>query len=286
MKVATQTAVALVSISAWIGIAQGQNALNPQASELDVVLENAQTYVAEYEESLGMVIGEEEYVQNATWMVGRFPRRVGSTERRRLKSDFLLLPILDEWYGVRNVLSVDGIAVPAPETFSETPEEIIANRTDAEHNIGDFARTFNVPTFALTLLRPDNIGRFLFEKDDEDRINDVDTWEIDFTEVVSPTMVRGSDGTDRFAKGTFWISPQTGEVLRTELVFEVESTQISFEARIRVEYEANVLLDLFVPDKMEEHYTSDVHTVDARADYSNFKRFSVRIDLNPGVIVQ
>jgi len=233
MKVVLRTIAAPVLICTLIGTGHAQNPTESQPVALGTVLERAVTYVSEYEELLGMIIGEEEYVQNATWMRAGPPSRVTRRQQRRLRSDFLLLPILEEWYGVRNVLRVDGLRVEASETFLESPEEIIANRTDAQHNIGDFARTFNVPTFALTLLRPKNINRFSFEKRDEDRIDDVETWEIDFSEVVSPTMVRGSNGEDRFAKGRFWISPETGEVLRTELVFEVDSAEIPYDARMR-----------------------------------------------------
>ena len=286
MKVVVQMNAALVLVCLLTVAVHAQNAPRLQPVDLGMVLERAETYVSEYEQQLGMIIGEENYVQNATWMTRGFPNSVAQRQQRRLRSDFLLLPILEQWYGVRNVLRVDGLPVEAPATFPESPEEIIANRTDAQHNIGEFARTFNVPTFALTLLRPDNINRFSFEKRDEDRIDDVNTWEIEFSETVSPTVVRGSNGDDRFATGRFWISPESGEVLRTELVFDVDSDEGRYEARIRVQYEANALLGLLVPDTMDEHYDSRFHSVDARADYSNFKRFSVRVEHNPGAVVQ
>ena len=79
---------------------------------------------------------------------------------------------------------------------------------------------------------------------------------------------------------------ETGEVLRTEISFEVDSTEYRFDVRIRAEYEANSLLGVLVPDTMEEHYDSRLHSVDVRAYYSNFKRFAVTSERNPGAIVQ
>jgi hypothetical protein len=281
MKTAVKTLVMLALLSPSARVAQGQGEV-----DLDTVLERAVSYVDNYEEELGMIIGAEEYVQNATWMSRtRRPTSVIDRERRRLRSDFLLLPFEDRWYGVRSVITVDGNPVEAPETLPTSTEEIIANRTDTQYNIGGFERTFNVPTFALTFFRSDNLDRFSFEKRGDDRIEGYETWEIRFSEEVSPTLVRGSDGESRYANGRIWVDPTTGKILRTEIVFEVDTDIEPYRATMRVDYEENALLGILVPDSMEERYSTRFHTVDARAEYSNFQRFSVRVDTNPGALV-
>ncbi len=281
MKTIAKT-LALLAVTAMLpGEARGQD-----GTELDTILDRAASYVDAYEEELGMIVGEEEYVQNATWMSrsARPPVVVGR-ERRRLQSDFLLLPVEDRWYGVRSVLRVDGNPVDEPDTFPESPREIVENRTDTAYNIGDFTRTFNVPTFALTVLRRDNVGRFSFERRGGDRIEDHETWEIRFSEVVTPTLVRGAGGEDRFATGRVWIAPESGKILRTQIVIDVRTGGEPYRATQRVQYEENPVLGILVPASMEERYDSEFHTVEARADYSDFQRFRVQVDQAPGTII-
>lgn len=281
MKTIAGTLVVLGAAAVAAGAARGQD-----DRDLETVLDRAAAYVDAYEDELGMIVGEEEYVQNATWMSrAARPPVVVDRERRRMSSDFLLLPVRDRWYGVRSVLRVDGNPVEEPETFPESPREIVEDRTDTAYNIGDFTRTFNVPTFALTVLRPENVDRFSFERRGRDRIEGHDTWEIRFTEVVAPTLVRGADGGARFATGRIWIAPGTGRILRTEIVIDVRTGREPYRARQRVQYEENSVLGILVPASMEERYDSEFHTVEARADYSEFKRFSVQVDQAPGTIV-
>ena len=132
----------------------------PQAPDLDSVLGRTQAYVAAYEQELGLIVGREEYVQNATWLGQTRPRGVIAREQRRLSSDFLLLSAGARWYGVRNVLRVNGVPVDEPETFPESVEALIATSRDTRYDIGEFQRTFNVPTFPLTFFRPGNLFRF------------------------------------------------------------------------------------------------------------------------------
>jgi hypothetical protein len=193
-------------------------------------LERAQSYVAVYAGQLGAIIGEEGYVQNAEW---RTPRALDRGQRvaraqRRLSSEFLLVRIEGSWFGARNVHRVDGRPVEARDEFAsalvESPSTLMAIWPDnIRYNIGDFERTINVPTYALTILSPNNFQRFSFDKERERTIENVQTWEVQFSEIASPTMVRGLDGGDRHAQGMLWISPETGEILKTEIVFEFES---------------------------------------------------------------
>src|SRR5688572_15384584 len=80
------------------------------SSELDGVLQRAIEYVAQYEEQLGNLIGNEEYVQNAAWLItgGRGYPQVGKKMQRRTSSDFLIIQVGSEWAAIRKVNRVDG----------------------------------------------------------------------------------------------------------------------------------------------------------------------------------
>lgn len=290
MKSVSGTAASAAALAALflsfslVGIASGQEGGDSNRLDLDTVMARATGYVSDYEEQLGTLIGEEEYVQDAAWLGPTFPRTIVARDRRRLSSDFLLLQVRERWYGVRNVLRVDGVPVEVPDVFPESLEEVLETRTDAQYNIGDFARNFNVPTFALTFLRSGNLGRFSFEQDGGRTIEGVRAWEIRFSETVSPTLVRGANGEDRPAHGIFRVDPETGRVFSTEVVFEGESAGARYRVTMRVGYQDSPELGMMVPATMEEHYDSDFHTVDARAEYRNFQRFRVQVDVMPEAV--
>jgi hypothetical protein len=212
------------------------------ASDLNTVLERAQNYVVAYEEQLGTIIGEETYDQTAIWHGSRLRGMKVETQRRRMSSDFLLTRVAGEWYGVRNVQVVDlkpvtgkrpdfaGILKQSPDAVAEQLDEI--SRNNRRYNIADFTRTFNVPTFPLTILHRSNFGRFTFEKADETTIGNVMTWEIRFAEVLHPTMIQDLLGNDQPQHGRLWIDPETGKVLKTETLIDAKPGAVSRNATL------------------------------------------------------
>ena len=163
-----------------------------QVRDLKAVLERAVSYVSAYEEKLGSIIGNEDYSQTAKWGGGR-------SQRRRLSSEFLLTRVGSTWFGVRNVLHVDspelGTSRKLPEVgdtydfsgvFAQPRDQLVQKlneivRSNTRYNIGDFVRTFNVPTYSLTILLPANFRGFSFEKGSEGRIENIFAWEAGFT---------------------------------------------------------------------------------------------------------
>jgi hypothetical protein len=79
------------------------------------------------------------------------------------------------------------------------------------------SRNFNVPTTTLFFLHPANIGRFTFERKRTKKIDDVETWEINFVETARPTMMGTRSGKDVPCQGTVWVVPSDGTVVRTRL---------------------------------------------------------------------
>jgi hypothetical protein len=262
--------------------------------DLKTVLEHAQNYVANYEEQLGAIIGEEAYRQTAVWD-GTRPGglRVGR-QRRQMSSDFLLTRVESEWYGVRNVRTVDGkpvsdnqadfakILTQSPDTAAAQLDEISKN--NRRYNLGDFIRTFNVPTYPLKVLYRSNFRRFVFELKGKTSIGDVMVWEIRFTEVLHPTMITDLSGDDQPQHGTLWIDPATGEVLKTETVIDARSRAVRGKVTFVVTYKENPKLNMLVLDEMREKYDSELHRVECTATYSNFRRFETEVKLDIGPV--
>ena len=103
--------------------------------------------------------------------------------------------------------------------------------------------------------------------------------EVKYRERSHPTMIRDETGDDMPASGRFWIEPQRGTVVRSELVIDLpidlkQPTMVgvrSSVARIRVDYRHDPNLDLWVPATMQEDYPG----ANARARYDNYRRFTV-----------
>lgn len=255
--------------------------------DLTTVISRAAEYVSQYESELGNLIGTEEYSQTAVWLDNGTPPRVARRMQRRSSSDFLIIQVGPEWYALRKTNRVDGIKVKEvvpnfEEAFDNSPEansRLLRNmKSDStEHNLGDVQRDINLPTFALKVLRQGEASQFTFERAGTARISGVAVWRIRFRETAGPGLVVSRNGQPLYSNGTLWIEPETGRVLQTE--FEVENTfgTIGVKGRISVTYSPAKNLPVFVPTVMVEHYESKYHTVDCRADYTNFRTFEVDV---------
>jgi hypothetical protein len=255
--------------------------------DLETVLQRATKYVTKYEEDLGNLIGSEEYIQNASWkgMGGR--GLIARKMQRRTSSDFLILQVGPEWSGLRKVNRVDGSKVkdeqqPLADAFDGSPQSNYKQlrrmiEESTQYNIGDVIREINLPTFALAVMRKAEVQRFKFEKAGVDKIDGVQTWEVRFHEVDRPTLVHGEKLEPLYSSGTLWIDPDTGRILKTELVVENRLNKSPIKARVIVTYEPGKRVPMLVPNLMLEHYETEANTIDCRADYSNFRAFEVDV---------
>ena len=256
--------------------------------DLTAVLQRATEYVTRYEEQLGNLIGNEEYVQNAVWLEStRYGPRVGKTLRRRVSSDFLIVQVGSEWNAVRKVNRVDGAKVKEAEpafedVFDNSPAanltRLLNMRADStRYNIGDIIRDLNLPTFSLKVLRKSEVSRFAFERSGSAKIEGIQTWAVRFHEQRTPTLVIGGKDQPLFSSGTLWIEPETGRVLRTEFVVENPYTSSRIKGAITVSYAEGKNIRMLLPSLMEERYETEFNTVDCKAFYSNFRPFEVDV---------
>jgi hypothetical protein len=152
----------------------------------------------------------------------------------------------------------------------------------ARYNIGQIERNINVPLFALKFLRSENLSRFRFRLDGGKDVGGVAASRLSYTEEARPTLVSLNVVDDVAATGWFLIDPASGATVGTRMAFELRGGLIEFEVR----YARDAALGLWLPVEMTEVYS--VYTpgrvgnrsvsVDARATYSNYRRFQVTTD--------
>jgi hypothetical protein len=65
---------------------------------------------------------------------------------------------------------------------------------------------------------------------------------------------------------------------------EIERDGTLNQATSTASYIPSAQLEMLVPGVMEERYENEYHTIDARADYSNFQRFGVEVKLDLGPV--
>jgi hypothetical protein len=148
-----------------------------------------------------------------------------------------------------------------------------------------------VPTLPLAFLEPQFQARFEFERTEERvpetlrgsiRGNDgsaarftatTEVWVIAYREIGRNTLIRTSGGLDLPARGRFWIEPDTGRVVMTELSVGDANVQ----GLVDVSYALESSAGLTVPVAMRERYRNPRSgaQIEGSAVYSRFRRFAV-----------
>ena len=268
-----------------------------QEPDLEVVLSRASAYVESYERALGTMIAREEYRQRVPAIVDRLGR-LGKTylsgaQERHLLSDYMMVRLPseegDRWAGFRAVIEVDGRPVSdrlerLQTIFEGSMEETLElwqklSAESARYNIGGVTRNINVPTYALVILREENRDRFEFERIDDDRVEGLDVWVIAYEERATPTLITNRQE-DVFAHGRMWVDPVDGRIVRTEVRTDDEANDLQSEIRVR--YQPNDELGIWVPRDMRERYKLGRERVEGNAKYSNFQQFEVTVDTSIG----
>jgi len=271
--------------------------LQSTASSVDAVVKRASQYVDTYMKEFGSIIGEEHYGQAAIWEDRDLEgRKISANRTRRMVSDFMTIPVGKEYFGVRHVRQVDDITLdPQYRSFwREAFDETTSDGRDAlqkaitfentRYNIGDFNRSTNMPTFPLEVLDKDNLDLFSFSKSGEEKIGNIQTWRVRFSDRDRGTLLMstGIGADERYSiRGTLWIEPTTGRVFRAQM--ELANTlRENIEVKLEVRFRLDAALGVVVPVYMEEHYTDEYanHELDAYADYLNFRRFNTNVKLD------
>lgn len=269
-----------------------------QEPNLEQVLVRAAKYVTTLHKQLSSIVAEETYVQTARAV--RFGSMAES--KKTLRSDLLLVrpPDADRYVEFRDVFEVDGRAVRdrderlvklflEPDTNVDQLRAIIDE--SARYNIGDIPRNINTPMLTLHFLQPSIQDHFRFRRAEsgDTRLGNIaavpgrsaamfrvktEMWVIEFRETEQPTIIKTARSRDFPAEGRFWIDPETGAVLMSELVMENSDVK----ATINVSYQSEPILGFHVPVEMRERYHSGNRWIDGIATYGRFRQFQVHTD--------
>ena len=274
----------LLTVAAVL-VAAAPAAVVQEPPSLTVLLERASGYVSRYERDVSAIVSEEDYVQDA-----RNLQPFSRTERR-LRSDLLVIADDDYgWVGFRDVFEVDGR--PIHDRDERLSKLFLRPVTDAKHRAAQisresarfnisvpeysFARTINYPFMALRFIRQGDQSRSRFKIDGTKIIDGVRTIGVAFDERARPRMITSSDGSP--ARGRFWIEPESGRILATELSHETTVPKPGLIASIKVSYAEDSKVHVWVPASMDEMYRIGAYvTIEGRARYSNVRRFNVDV---------
>jgi hypothetical protein len=290
-----EVAAAIVAVVALSGPPLAQTR-EPSMRE---VLRNAADYVAGFQKQLSGLVAEETYVQEVDrpklWVVA--PE---DATRRVLRSDLLLVKPAksDRYVEFRDVFEVDAASVRNRDerltglvgagSFDQMRDIITES---ARYNIGHITRNINTPVLALQFLDAAFQSHFRFKRATKERqtVNPkgatpaphatpdaavfrvaTEMWTVEYEERERPTIIRTPRGQNLPARGRFWINPNTGAVLMSELVIKGEG----LNATITVSYQSEPLVGFLVPVAMNESYEGNGERVVGSATYGQFRQLT------------
>jgi hypothetical protein len=208
----------------------------------------------------------------------RYEPDAANPGRQRLRSDYLLVRKPDNdrnFLSFRDVIEANGrrvgnrderLAKLFLQPFENAAEQA---RAIAAHSAKYISPTSD-PLLALVFLQREYQTRFEFVLDELDPATGARR--VRFTETARPTILIQTDGQFIVARGSAWVSEETGHVVRTELLMGSDPSPTS----ITTTFGRDQSLQLDVPVEMREIYQPPQGAA-ARgtARYSNFRRFAV-----------
>jgi hypothetical protein len=245
-------------------------------------------YVASYGARASVVVATERYTQQTT----------GNTSsphaRRVIAAEFAIVKVdtITGWIGFRDVIEVDGQALPDREnrlirslTGGDAGYDEARRLSDesARFNIGTIERNFNVPTTTLFYFAPQNHGRFKFAGLD---VSADGTWRIGWRETEKPTLIRTPEGTSVPSEGELWVRPADGTIvrvlLRNQLFGDRRHQQQHMNGQVDVTYKYVEPLGMWLPDRMIEDFeirgpNGAWERTEGEAVYSNYRQFTTSV---------
>ena len=240
-------------------------------------LELAQRYLATWQEQLSAVVAEEHYRQTVRTSNNRVTWRLRDT--RQLLSDILLVkaPADSLWLCFRDVVAVDGAPVADRQDrfaalFSAPGASIVADAKriaaeSARFNLG-FFRTVNTPIAGLTYLGSRFASSTTWTLAVDQRLGNARVWTLTFDQNKAPFVVQEVGKKPLESSGRIWLEPETGRILRTELVVHVLG-----RPRVITDFVFVQGVDTWAPVRMEERFENDYERIAGLATYTKHRAF-------------
>lgn len=296
----TLLALALM-VSLGAPASQAQIGLQP-GSGFHTVLSSAMRYTMSYEQKFALLAAAEHYVQElqrppnpgsnlSRTNPGGGMQAGGAVSQQIIKSDYLLVQLGmdgEGWMPFRDTYEVKGRKLRNRDDrllklFTANDrgrfDKAAQYTSDAtKHNLGNVARTINIPLLGMMLLHPRVNERFEFTDGGEENIGGRILRKAVYREAARPTLIKTTRGRDLALTGTIWIDPFSGTVMKTEM----NAADPVVRCQVTVTFRRDEALDLFVPERMEEYYKASLGLDDilATATYTNFRKV-LRSDLEP-----
>lgn len=262
-------------------------ALAAQPASVDVVLERLDGYLGKYEDELGALIADEDFLQDEPLLPGN-----SRPNQRRLESEvaFLRLPGDGDWIGFRRVKRINRkpvddrhatlMALLSVSSSDNIAQAKLLVAQSSEHNLGN-PRTINMPGLPLELIHRRHRPRFDVALEGRDRVRGRDLVKLLFTERAKPSIVFFGGQFALLSRLRAWVDPQTGELYRAHVLFASEARFRNLP-RLEVEFARDPGLRLLVPTRMDEVFLLPAggHGT-GRATYSNFRRFQTSARMVP-----
>lgn len=257
---------------AWLAVGAMPEAASAPSQK--VVLARAGALVAAYADELPRLVATETMTQEVT---GPMVKRSEQTHRRSVAEfGWVTWPGEPEAIGVRDVIEVDGRPVashgsrlvdllhgPGGASWSQARAVL---EEGARYNLVPGSRNFNLPTVAMFFLHPERRTRFSWKRLS---LATAPVWEMEFRERSRTTLIRKGDGRPIVSRGRVWIEAATGATLRTDLELEFDDVAYALTTR----FERVAALDMVLPTRLDERYTTPDEIVTGAATYTNYRRF-------------
>lgn len=290
MRKALSTAALVMAI----GVTSHGQVGNQPGSGFHTVLSTAMRYAMNYEQRFALLAADETSVQEiqrppnpgdnlSRNNPGGGMRAGGAMNVQTIKSDYLLVQLGGDGEGFmpfRDAYEAKGRKLRDRDDrllklFTGNDKQRFEkaakfSEDTAKHNLGNVARTINIPLLAMMFLHPRVNERFEFTDGGEESINGRLLRKAIYREVARPTLIKTTRGRDLALTGVMWIDPFTGTVVKTEL----NAADPIVRCQVIVTFRRDEALDLWVPEKMEEYYKaySAVDDIIVNATYTNFRR--------------
>jgi hypothetical protein len=110
-----------------------------------------------------------------------------------------------------------------------------------------------------------------FRRRGRESVDQREVWKIDFVERVPSSLITTPAGPDQITRGSVWIDPSAGTVVKTYLNVVISPTS---QAKITVDYRLDAKLGSLVPTTMHESYERLSSRIVTTATYTNYRQFS------------